>query len=137
MGDDVLYTVSPKLVRADSLERMANLTRDAIALTSSSTPLTAANAAVWEAALAGAQLAEVALPHSMCGDSHLPPTVPMPVDVAARLASSTSSSTRRRASVAVTAPEPEPSTACTCACTMTCDLRGAAQLAAAQAALGY
>ena len=76
IGTDVLYTVSPLKVRADSIAAMANLTAAARALTNSTDiardAVTSAAAAAWEAALNGSRIVEVPLPHTMCGGGDAP-----------------------------------------------------------------
>ena len=128
MSNDVLYTLSPSLVRADSLATLANLTRDAVALTTAASPNAAAISAAWDAAFAGSRLAEVALPHSPCGNGEygMPISI-MPVPLAARI-----DSTSR---VADDAPSPASTTTpCECACTNGgCRLGGAATMRAASA----
>ena len=128
MSNDVLYTLSPSLVRADSLATLANLTRDAVALTTAASPNGAAVSAAWDAAFAGSRLAEVALPHSPCGNGEygMPISI-MPVPLAARI-----DATSR---VADDAPSPPSTTTpCECACTNGgCRLGGAATMRAASA----
>ena len=120
IGSDVLYTVSASKVRADSLGRMANLTRDAIA-----SMATAGAAALWDAAPGGSLISEVELPHQMCGYGSYPlpigPIVPVTLDARAGAAGG-----RRLQSVM----------ACDCYCTSVCGLGGSTQMEVAREAMG-
>jgi len=115
IGDDTLYTVSALKVRADSLDAMRNLTRDAISATSNA-------AAAWEGALSGSGRAEVALPHDMCASYSYSPVA----------YDSVSGAVAPRSAAA--APPPPP---CACFCATTCTALPQEMLvAAAQAARG-
>ena len=133
ISDDVLYTLSPSLVRADSLALMANLTRDAIALTttaSSSPSTTAAAQSAWEAAFDGSRLAAVDMPHSPCDNGRYPPISIMPVPLETRVdAASRAAAPSNPASVRSSSPP------CECACTSECNLGRATTLRAASALL--
>ena len=133
VGDDAMFTVSHAKVRADSLAAMGNLTLDALALTTENSKVngsSAAAAAAWEAALAGSLLAEVSLPHAMCGGGW--DMIVQPVMYLADVAAFTHSALAAPPPPAASPPPP-----CACACTSGCGIQESAQLAAAMGALGY
>jgi len=141
IGDDVLYTVSPLKVRADSLGAMANATANATAYTESGDAgyTDSEAAAAWQRALGGSMLAEVALPHDACRGYSYGYDDTMPVfaeEFSVRMPSTTSQS-RRRTSTMVPVTSTSTEEPCDCKCSTSCVMPELIELQAARAALGY
>ena len=131
MNASVLYTISAGRIRADSIETMLSLTRTAIEVMEATSATAAPAVAAWEAALAGSRLAEISLPHAMCGEYGSMPRLDVaPEPLESRLSEVASPAARASAAGRSSAP------LCECVCTSSCDLRGATQITAARAVLG-
>ena len=129
MNASVLYTISAGRIRADSIETMLSLTRTAIEVMETTSATAAPAVAAWEAALAGSRLAEISLPHAMCGEhGRMPGLDVAPEPLESRLS--------EVVSPAAAAAGRSSAPLCECVCTSSCDLRGATQIAAARAVLG-
>ena len=136
IGEDALYTISPRRVRADSLEGLANLTANA----SSYSKDDPRAAAAWQRALAGSKLAEVALPHDACssgggGVAYSVGGNELAVEAVAPVSLSGSVGGRRMAALSVPAPNMAAAT-CSCECTTTCQAPIHLELLAAREAMG-